>query len=149
MAVTTAIAAIGTVLKLGDGVLSTAPTFTAIAEVLSINGPTLSRDQIDVTHQATTGGFREFIGGLGDAGEVTFDISYVPSNTTHDVTAGLLKWLDSGLKTGFRVEWSDSPSTNWEFDAQVNGFEVTAAVDEQLKASVTLRLSGKPNFDAT
>lgn len=143
---TAAIAAIGTKLYLGNKIVASTPSYTEIAEVLSISGPTLSRDQIDVTNQATTGGFREFIGGLGDPGELTFDISYVPTAATHADATGLLSYLSSGAKIGFLIAWPDGVPTKWEFDATVNGFEAGASVDEQLKASVTLRLSGLPDF---
>ena len=146
MAVSTAIAAIGTKLYLGTDVLSGTPSYNLIANLHSISGPTTSRDRIDVTHQATTGGYREYIGGLADGGEVTFDISYLPTESTHNATTGLLSYLDSGAKTAIKVEWPDGVPTTWTFDATISGFEATAAVDEQLKASVTLQISGAPNF---
>ena len=64
----------GTLLQRGDG--GDPETFTTVAEVLNISGPSLSRDTIDVTTMDSPDEWIEFIAGLNDVGEITFDLVY-------------------------------------------------------------------------
>ena len=56
---TSAIAAYGTLLKLGDG--GTPENFTTIAEVRDIGGPELGADVVDVTSHDSPGAWEEVI----------------------------------------------------------------------------------------
>jgi predicted secreted protein len=58
------------------------PTFASIAEVNSISGPSLSRDTIDVTSLDSTSGYREFIGGFRDGGEVSLEMNFTKDGFT-------------------------------------------------------------------
>ncbi len=139
-----AISAHGTLLKIGDGEAS--ETFTTIAEVTSISGPALVTDAVDTTSHDSPSNHREFIGGLKDAGEVTFDINYIPTNPTHDATGGLLADYVARTLRNFQLVFSDSGNTTWSFTAIVTGFESNEPVDAQLTASVTLRITGAPTL---
>src|SRR5689334_7802923 len=85
-------AAIGwsTLFKSGNG--ATPEVFATIAEVTSITPPAFSRDTVDATHEQSPYGYREFIAGLTDAGEVSFDINFVPDSVE---VAGFLAELDA------------------------------------------------------
>jgi predicted secreted protein len=141
---TAAIHAIGTLLKMGDG--GSPETFTTIAEVLSIRGPSLSSDTIDVTNHDTSNGYREFIMGLQDGGEVTFSINYQPTAPTHNATSGLLKAYDAKTKKNWRLVFPDAGGTTWNFAGVVRTFSVNAPIDAQLTADVTIKVSGKPTL---
>lgn len=119
-----------------------------VAEVLSLSGPTTSRDFIDVTNMDSTGGFREVILGLGDGGEVTFDINFLPTDSSHDGSTGLVKLLDDAERRKWDLAFPDNSTTptTWTFWGYVNGFEPSAGIDEQMKASVTIKVDGKPTF---
>src|SRR5687768_227094 len=67
--------------------IGTAPgtTYEVIANVTNISGPSRSRETIDVTAHDSPDQYMEFIGGLKDGGEVSLDINYDPSETTHDL----------------------------------------------------------------
>ena len=135
----------GTLLKIGDGATPT-ETFTTIAQVLNIGGPALSQDAIDVTHHSSTGGWREFVGGLLDGGEVTFDINYDPDAATHNATTGLINDMENRTKRNFQLVFPDTGPTTWSFTALVAGFEPSAPIDDKLAASVTLKVSGQPTL---
>lgn len=117
-----------------------------IAEVRSIRGPTGRRELVDVTNHESQGGYREFINGLNDAGEITFDINYLPFDGTHDASTGLLADFDSGIRRAFNLVFPDSGATTWSFNGLVLGFEVSAAIDDALIASVTIKVTGAPTF---
>jgi len=139
-----AISAFGTLLKIGDG--GSPETFTTIAEVTDISGPSLSADTIDVTNHNSAGGYREFIQGLKDAGEVTFTINFIPTESTHNAATGLLKDYEDGTLRNFQLVFPDAGNTTWSFAAVVTGFEPAEPIDDKLAADVTLKISGQPTL---
>lgn len=54
-------------------------TYTAIPESTTIVVPEVGVDYQDVTHLQSPGGFREFIPGLKDPGEITIPANYIPA----------------------------------------------------------------------
>jgi len=112
--------------------------FVAIASVTSISGPGLSRETIDVTAHDSPDGWMEFLGGLKDGGEVSFDINRRPA--VHDV---LVDDFDDTEPRSYRVEWVSG--TAWTVDAILTGYEPDSPYDDKLSASVTLKVTGKPN----
>lgn len=139
------ISAFGTLLKIGDGGSPT-ETFTTIAEVTSIGGPGLSLDTIEITNHSSPGGWREFIGGLLNAGEVSLDINYDPVGATHNATTGLIADMVARTLRHFQLVFPDTGSTTWSFTALVTLFEPSEPVDDKLAASVTLKLTGQPTL---
>lgn len=137
-------AAIGTLLKLGDG--ATSETFTTIAEVRDIDGPTLSAEEIDVTNHSTTGNYAESIAGLLDAGTVSFDVNYLPANATHNATDGLLDEFENRRRSNYQLVLTDSANTTQAFNAFVQQFSMRFPVREQNQASVVLRIVGQPTL---
>jgi len=119
-----------------------------VAEVTSISGPTMTSDLIDVTSQESSGGFREKIIGLTDPGELSFDIFFNQTIASHDNVAGLLFIFSNKVSRYFQLKLPSAMGV-WQFQGVVNGFEIDASVDDALKASVTIALSGLPNFGAT
>lgn len=141
---TSAVFAHGTLLKAGNGAAT--EVFTTIAEVTSIGGPGLALDPIDVTNMDSTNGWREFIGGLLDGGEVSITINYLPANATHNAANGLINDMENRTVRNFQLIFSDSGNTTFSFTALVTGFEPGAPVDGQLTADVTLKLTGQPTL---
>lgn len=127
-------AALGTTLSFGG---------TDVAEVVDITGPSLSVDTADTTNhdtQADHSGWEELVTTIKRSGEVTFDINYLPGNSSHGATSGLLNELDSKSKSSWTLTFPDS--TTWTFDAYVTGFEPSAPHDDSLDASITLKPTG-------
>ena len=82
-------------LKIGDG--ATPEVFTAIAEVKDINGPVLSREFAEFTHQQSASGYREYKPTFKNSGDVTFKCNFLPDDETQGFqTAGLLKDYEDG-----------------------------------------------------
>lgn len=126
----------GTVLTLG----------AVIANLTSINGPSASADTIDVTTHDSPDGYREFIGGLRDGGEVAIE-GYV--STLAEITA-LTDLLDSGeVTTGSTIDFPTDPGVTATFGSIVTAFEPSAPHDGAIGFSATLKVTGKPVFAAT
>lgn len=118
-------------------------TYTTIAQIRDISGPSLAADTIEVTHR-DGGGWKEFVAGLRDGGEVTFDLIFDPDQTTHSPSAagGLITLLSAGTKNSFRVSFADSTATTATFDAIVTAFEPKMPLNDAQTADATLKVSG-------
>lgn len=123
--------------------MQSTPTFTDVANIMDITGPGISRNTIDVTSHDSPNGYREFLGGLRDGGEVTFDINFDPAEDTH---SQLITDLDAADPIDYRVEFPNGAT--WTISGILTGFEPGAPVDDKLTASVTIKVTGKPTFDS-
>lgn len=132
-----AIGAINTLLK-ADG--------TLIAEVRSINGLSLSVKKVDVTSHSSSEPWSEAQATLLDAGDLSFEINYIPSNPTHNNTSGLLSFLTSRATKAWTLTFPDSGASSWGFDGFISKFEMQAPVDNVLTAKITITATGKPTL---
>lgn len=141
---TSAISSFGTLLKIGDG--GATESFTTIAEVKDIDGPSLEQGTEEVTTHSSTAGWREFIGTLLDGGEITFDVNLIIAGATHDASTGLIADLVAKTVRNFQLVFPDDATTTWEFAALVTSFAIGAPVEGGLGASITLKLTGQPTL---
>jgi predicted secreted protein len=136
----------GTQLQAGDG--ASPEVFTTIAEILSIGGPSMSFGEVDVTNMDSTGSFREFIGGLGDAGKIEFTANYIVTHATQDSGTGLWARFLAKTVSNYRVvftQFGGSPRMN--LNGYIDSLEVDASDPaSQLKLKGSIRLSGAPTF---
>ncbi len=84
-------------LQVNDG----SDNYENIAEVVSISGLNLSRDTVEKTHLLSDDNAKEFIGGVVDGGELTFEVNYLPTNTSQQ---GLItKLYEEGTTHTFQI----------------------------------------------
>jgi hypothetical protein len=133
----------GTLLQLGDA--GAPEAFTTVAEVLDIGGPALSHDTEEVTNHSSPNGWEEFITTIGRSGEVTFPINFIPTHATHDETTGLVALAYTGELRNWRLVLSTT-GKRWQFSAMVTNFEGESPVIGKQGASVTLKISQRPNL---
>ena len=131
-----AFAGVGTTFKRGDGASS--ETFTAIAEINSIDGPSMSRETIDVTSLDSTGGYREFIGSFRDGGTVTLEMNF-----TRDGFVDLQTDFESATVVNYQIVLSDTGATTLEFAGFVSDLGVSVTTDDKVTASVSIKVSGQ------
>ena len=141
---TNAVLGQGTLLQRGDG--ASPENFTTVAEMLSIDGPNLASDPVDVSHQQGVNRYRDFIQGLRQAGEVNFECNYIPSNATQNASTGVIADFQNATTRNWRMRFPVTPAVDYVFSAFVRSISVQAPVDSQLKLNVTLQLSGAPTL---
>jgi len=130
--------AIGTLLKVGDG--ASPEVFTTIAGLSSIEGPTFSAAEIDVTSHDTTGGFRERITGLKDAGTITGTLFFDAALTQHQ---NLLADFNANTQRNYRLELATfSPAKYFAFAGSISEFSFTFDVDGAQQANFTVQING-------
>lgn len=144
MARSDAAIAYGTLIQFGTG--ASPEVWTTVAEVTNISGPGMSRELPDATHMESPGGWREQIGGLKDAGEITIDANHLPNNATQDASTGVLALFASGDRRPWKIVFPVSPLVEWEMEAIVSAFEPEFPVDDKMGLSLTLKVTGEPDF---
>jgi len=135
----------GTSLKVSDNTAVT--TVTTIGNIISISGPNHTRDSIDISTMDSTAKFREFIPGMLDAGEVTFELNY---DGTAAGTANDLQLLKTNSAQYWHITFPDHTTEASKSDIYCRGF-ITALghaipFDDKVTQSVTVKLSGVPVF---
>ncbi len=130
-----AISGIGAVIQRGDG--ASVEAFTTLAEVSNIGGPNISRDTIDVTTLDSVNGFREFIAGFRDGGEVVLDMNW--TRASYD----LLKTdFDTNASRNYKIIMPDSGSTEFDFAAWVINIATNIPTDDKITMTATLKIDG-------
>lgn len=116
-------------------------TFVNLGEVTSVTPPPVTRDILDATHMESPGGWREFITGLKDGGEMSVDLNFVPGSDTDDLLTAMQAEDDP---RPMRITFPNGHV--WRFTAYCTGYEPTAPVDDKMTATATFKVSGEPDF---
>lgn len=133
--------ALGTKLNIG----ATLPV--SVGGLTSIGGLELSADTIDVTTLDSAGGYREFIAGFKDAGEVSVE-GYLDA-TTGQGQKEMYDLFESGIVEDFAIVFPIATKTSWEFQGIVTGFSTGADLEDPLAFSATIKVSGAPTLTVT
>lgn len=120
---------------------------TEIAEVTNISGPSFSADTIEATHLKSPKYWREFIGGLKDGGEISFDLNLILANATHNAATGLLSTLaGSAAPPTDTYDLVFPDATVWTMRGIVTKYETGFEIDGKLEASLTVKVTGAPTL---
>lgn len=115
-------------------------TWEAVANIHSLSGPGLERESYDVTTHMSPEQWEEFIFGIKRTGEVTADVYF-----DADLHLVLLEDFNDPNPIDYRMTFLDG--SRWAFKAGLTGFEPDFPHDGPAEASMTWKVSGKPNFD--
>lgn len=117
--------------------LASPEVYTEIAQVVSISGPDGSAAEIDVT--ALDSAAKEWLMGLPDEGSVTIETIHDPANAQHEALRAAR--ADQSIQN-FQIKLTDSPQTVYSMSCYITGFSMNLGVDDAVKASYTLRITG-------
>lgn len=131
--------ALGTTLQIGD------TTPVTVGGLTEIGGLELSADTIDVTTLNSDGGYRDFVAGFKDAGEVSLSGFFDP--TTGEGQAELFAAFESGEKTAFAIVFPTAMGKKWTFNGIVTGFGTGATVEDPVTFSATIKVVGAPSLE--
>ncbi len=138
----------GVTLMMGNA--TTRSNMTTVGNVISISGPELSRDTYDISTMDSTAKFREFIPGLLDAGEVTFEVNYDgTSGGTSDFLNDQLTATSDKIDIRFGDDASWSQESYWVCACNVTGLGHAIPFDDKVTQSIKIKLTGQATyFDA-
>jgi len=119
------------------GVAITVAT-NAIGGVESITIPETEMTDIDITTHDSTGGYKEYVGGLKDGGIVQINGKYDIGNTGQTY----LRTAANQTGTAVACEITFSDGSTCSFDAVLKGYGVDNPLDEAVTFTASLRISG-------
>lgn len=108
-----------------------------IGGVMGFNGPDGAASEIDITDLASTA--KEFIPGLRDEGSISIDLLFL---TTDTAQSQMISDRASRTKSRMAIDYNDASSSRDHFEAYCMSFAKTGAVDDAVKATVGIRITG-------
>ncbi len=118
---------------------SSTSTYEAISKVMSIDGLDSTQDTVDITTLDSEGGYREFIGGLRDAGTLSLPMAFQKENYS------LLR-ADFEAEEFVKYQIILPDLSVFEFNGKVTGLSVAVPLEDKVSANATIKISGKPQF---
>jgi predicted secreted protein len=134
----------GSQLQLGAGTPAAPGAYTTIAEVTKIQRSGSKMDLVDVTNMDSIGAYREKLATLLDAGDVAFDMNYIPSDVTQQSLQAL---FDNRTLAPWQIVLPNSLGT-WNFNAYLMSNDFDLSTDKASTLTAKLSITGKPVFTA-
>jgi hypothetical protein len=129
----------GTVLELA--LASAATAFTYIKEVFDMTPPADADDNVQGSHMQSPGRKHEYIPGMSDSGEASFEMNYVPGSDTDRFLRSI-----RGKKLIARLTFANGVQVL--FNCARQGYEQAVPLDDRQTATLTLKVSGDPYLTA-
>ena len=122
-------------------------SYADIAYVGDLNGPEISVEPIDVTTHDSANAFTEYLAGLADAGEVSFDLVFDSASSAHSV---LYSDVAARLMHNWQIKLPGFVNTGaggyFAFAGFLSKIGIVLPVKDKFMASVTIKISGKPDY---
>lgn len=129
---------VGTRIKIGT---------TYIAGLTSIDAPPRSADTLDTTTLDSAGGYRTFIGGFKDGGEITIS-GYFESGDLGQIALNAA--FEAGSLQDYEITFPAEMSASWTFKGVVTAYQAgSASLEDLLAFEATIKISGQPSLNTT
>ena len=112
----------------------------------SIGGVEVSADTTEVTALDNTTGYKEYVGGFKDGGEVPLEGFLDGADEGQDA---MYAALEDQQEHDFAVVFPEAIGKTWTFKGIVTKFATSAAVSDAIKYSASVKVSGKPTLGKT
>lgn len=112
-------------------------SWLTMGEVFDITPPNDTVDEVDATHMQSPNRTREFIPGLIDPGEASFEMNFIPGSPS-DLLVAEIK--TAGERVRCRITFPNG--VTWKFTGWVTGYEPAVPNDDKMTATVTWRVTG-------
>lgn len=104
----------------------------AIAEVLDVTPPGMSRESVQSSHMGSTVAHTFLPTVLYDAGELSIEMAFLPS-----FASAFLATVGTAV-----ITFPDSGATVWTFEAFATGYEPADPLEDRMTATLTLKVTG-------
>lgn len=117
-----------------------AAVLTKLGEITGVTLPNPQVEDVEATHMESPDRRREYIAGLIEDGEGTFEMNLVPGSATDTL---IRTALSDGETRGYKVVLP-TPTGTWEVtgDCIVKGYERAVPIDDRMTATLTVRFTG-------
>ena len=112
-------------------------------ELINITPGEATADRVEVTHMNSPDRRREYISGMIDSGEASFEINWSPGNATDLLIREL---FTSGDVRTHQIEFPNGVTV--DYDATIIGFSKAVPIDDRMTATVTVAVSGAETWTA-
>lgn len=112
-------------------------SFVDIGEVINVTPGESQAEQVDATHYQSPGRRREKIAGLIDSGSASFEINWIPGNSTDEL---IRSFLASGERVNHRITFPNAITLI--YTAAVTGYSKAIPIDDRMTATITVAISG-------
>lgn len=114
--------------------------FTDIPYAMDITMPGITFDTVETTSNTSPNGFREYIPGLADGGEVTFTLNWHDDEEAHQE---LWEIQQAREVVDFQVAMPQFDTNNlFDFAAFVTGLPISSPLGDRVTIAVTLKITG-------
>lgn len=115
--------------------------FVSLEEVFSINPPSFTVDQIDITHWQSPDHRREFASGRINPGECSIEMNFVPGSTSdillNEIVEERVPWV-------CRIVFPNGRFAS--FRANLVSYETAVSNDDKMTATLNWKVTGKVSF---
>jgi hypothetical protein len=111
-------------------------SWLTLAEVMDITPPSDSVDIIDATHMQSANRTREFVEGLNDPGECSFEMNFVPGSAAD---LAIQSFRGAGA-IDLRITFPNA--VIWTFKGIRTGYEPAIPNEDKMTATVTFKITG-------
>lgn len=125
----------GTTFSMANG--EATPVQVEIAEVYDITPPNETVDVIDATHMKSPNGYREFILGLTDPGDCSFEMNFIPGSESETL---ILAAKTARARRSCIITFPNGAT--WTFDGLVTGYEPAIPTADKMTCTVTYKVTG-------
>ena len=123
---------------------STSGAWEALAEITSITVfDGMTRETYDTTALDTAGGYRTFIAGFREAGDVSLEMNF-----TRNAWETLKNDFDSDTIGNYEIVFPDNDNTSVEFEGWVTECPIDVPTDDKISASASIKISGEPTVNS-
>lgn len=119
---------------------NTVANLVELAEITSVTLPNPQVEDVEATHFKSPNRRREYIAGLIEDGEGTFEMNYVPDSATDNAIEDA---LNAGDARAYKIVVPDG-ANGWEISGTciVKGYERMVPIDDRMTATLTVRFTG-------
>lgn len=116
---------------------------TTVGNIMTIGGPEISRDALDVSTMDSTSKAREFIPGMLDSGEITLELNYDGTAAgTGNLLAGQMTATTLETMTIVLPAQGALGTSSWAISGFLTGLGNAIPFDDKVTQTVTIKLSG-------
>lgn len=119
---------------------------TAVGGLTSISGVEVSAETTDVTALDNTDGYKEFLGGFKDGGEVPLEGFLDGADAGQDA---MYTAMEDQQVHKFAIIFPQTIGKTWSFSGVVTKFATTVALSDGVKFSASIKVTGKPALAKT
>lgn len=118
----------------------------AVGGLSSIGGVEVSAETTDVTALDNATGYKEYLGGFKDGGEVPLEGFLDGADQGQEQ---MYAALEDQQEHSFSIVFPTAIGKTWSFKGIVTKFATSAAVGDAVKFSASVKVSGKPTLGKT